>query len=149
MLDNDITVGSLKFVSIWPNFYDMPWRLLLSRNFQLSSVYCCLLSQCAAEFNGRICTHVQIFALIGRFPILTMKLCAFSSWQRVLEDRMQYCLSRVAGDVAECDMCAGTGRCQQRNSDSIPLASTSSNTMFPTRWTIWSRRIFRNRLVGS
>lgn len=39
----------------------------------------------------------------------------------VLVDRMDYCLSRVAGDVAECDMCQGTGRCQQ-------LVATSSES---------------------
>ncbi len=32
---------------------------------------------------------------------------------QVMKDRMEYCLSRVSGDVAECDMCKGTGRCQQ------------------------------------
>lgn len=32
---------------------------------------------------------------------------------QVLVDRMEYCLSRVAGNVEECDMCRGTGRCQQ------------------------------------
>ncbi|BBN13603.1 sirohydrochlorin ferrochelatase [Marchantia polymorpha subsp. ruderalis] len=31
----------------------------------------------------------------------------------VINDRMEYCLSQVAGEVSECDMCDGTGRCQQ------------------------------------
>ncbi|KAG0617152.1 hypothetical protein M758_5G168300 [Ceratodon purpureus] len=31
----------------------------------------------------------------------------------VMTDRMEYCLSRVSGNVEECDMCKGTGRCQQ------------------------------------
>lgn len=32
----------------------------------------------------------------------------------VIEDRIKYCLSHVAGDSAECEMCSGTGQCQQR-----------------------------------
>lgn len=32
---------------------------------------------------------------------------------QVMKDRMEYCLNRVAGNVEECDMCKGTGRCQQ------------------------------------
>lgn len=34
--------------------------------------------------------------------------------QDVIEDRMQYCLSHVAGEAKECEMCCGTGRCQQQ-----------------------------------
>lgn len=42
---------------------------------------------------------------------------------QVLTDRMDYCLSRVAGNVEECDMCKGTGRCQQL------VASASQTTV--------------------
>ncbi|CAK9192640.1 unnamed protein product [Sphagnum jensenii] len=46
---------------------------------------------------------------------------------RVVEDRMQYCMSHVAGKVAECSMCAGTGRCQQLTSNPRPTMSTNSS----------------------
>ncbi|KAG6541972.1 hypothetical protein Mapa_016609 [Marchantia paleacea] len=35
----------------------------------------------------------------------------------VINDRMEYCLSQVAGEVSECDMCDGSGRCKQSGSD--------------------------------
>lgn len=43
-------------------------------------------------------------------PIGIHKLVA-----QVVEERIQHCLSRVAGDAAECDACAGTGGCQLRS----------------------------------
>jgi sirohydrochlorin ferrochelatase len=46
---------------------------------------------------------------------------------RVVEDRMQYCMSHVVGKVAECSMCAGTGRCQQLTSNPRPTMSTNSS----------------------
>jgi len=30
---------------------------------------------------------------------------------RVVESRVQHCLAHVAGEVGECEVCAGTGRC--------------------------------------
>eukprot|EP00897_Mesotaenium_endlicherianum_P005583 jgi/Mesen1/5052/ME000252S04162 len=33
---------------------------------------------------------------------------------QVVEERIQHCLSRAAGEVEECDVCAGTGRCQMQ-----------------------------------
>ncbi|KAL3691491.1 hypothetical protein R1sor_005142 [Riccia sorocarpa] len=32
----------------------------------------------------------------------------------VINDRMEYCLSQVASEVSECEMCAGSGRCKQQ-----------------------------------
>ncbi|KAJ7535314.1 hypothetical protein O6H91_12G027400 [Diphasiastrum complanatum] len=33
---------------------------------------------------------------------------------KVIQDRMNHCLSKVAGDAAQCEMCVGTGLCQQK-----------------------------------
>lgn len=32
----------------------------------------------------------------------------------IVEGRIRYCLSHAAGEVSECDLCAGTGRCRLR-----------------------------------
>ena len=32
----------------------------------------------------------------------------------IVEDRIRYCVAQVAGDVPECDLCEGTGRCRLR-----------------------------------
>ena len=32
----------------------------------------------------------------------------------IVEDRIRYCLGHVAGEVSECELCAGTGRCRLR-----------------------------------
>ncbi|KAL2900880.1 Sirohydrochlorin ferrochelatase chloroplastic [Bienertia sinuspersici] len=36
----------------------------------------------------------------------------------VMKDRIDYCLSHVAGEVEECAVCAGTGRCKLKVQDS-------------------------------
>nr|ABK26418.1 unknown [Picea sitchensis] len=46
--------------------------------------------------------------------IVTAPLGLHELMVNVIEDRIKYCLSHVAGDSAECEMCSGTGQCQQR-----------------------------------
>lgn len=46
--------------------------------------------------------------------IVTAPLGLHELMVNVLEDRIKYCLSHVAGDSAECEICSGTGQCQQR-----------------------------------
>ena len=43
---------------------------------------------------------------------------------QVVESRVAHCLAHVAGEVAECEVCAGTGRCAIRYATD-PEASTS------------------------
>ncbi|CAM6099449.1 unnamed protein product [Calypogeia fissa] len=41
-------------------------------------------------------------------------------------DRMEYCLSHTAGEVSECDMCKGTGRCKQLIGSESQLTTDTS-----------------------
>lgn len=45
---------------------------------------------------------------------------------KVITERMEYCLSRVAGSAAECDMCVGTGRCKQVVASQTTSVGTNS-----------------------
>lgn len=56
--------------------------------------------------------HVSWLYLRGECFLATLILTCLCL-QTVINDRMEYCLSQVAGEVSECDMCDGTGRCQQ------------------------------------
>lgn len=52
-------------------------------------------------------------------PIGVHKLVA-----QVVEDRIQHCLSRVAGDAAECEACAGARGCQLLNQGGGAVSET-------------------------
>ncbi|CAM6086652.1 unnamed protein product [Calypogeia fissa] len=64
--------------------------------------------------------HPQVSYLVTA-PIGLHKLMV-----TVIQDRMEYCLSHTAGEVSECDMCKGTGRCKQLISSESQLTTDTS-----------------------
>ena len=60
-----------------------------------------LVDEAAARHTG---VRSLVTAPLGPHPLL----------MDIVEDRIRYCVAHVAGDVPECDLCAGTGRCRLR-----------------------------------
>jgi sirohydrochlorin ferrochelatase len=58
-----------------------------------------LVAAAAAKHEG---VQWLVTAPLGTHPLMS----------RIMDDRIRHCLARVAGEAEECDVCAGTGRCQ-------------------------------------
>ncbi|WP_428386985.1 CbiX/SirB N-terminal domain-containing protein [Mucisphaera sp.] len=71
-----------------------------------------LAAEAAARHPG---VPFVVTAPIGLHPMM----------KKVIENRIEHCLSHMAGNAEECESCAGTGRCQFKNPD--PTATTTSS----------------------
>ncbi len=60
-----------------------------------------LATEAAARHPG---VPFLVTAPLGPHPLL----------MTIVDDRIRYCVAHAAGEVAECELCAGTGRCRMR-----------------------------------